>query len=381
MVSQSPKNCYNLVLACPIIPTPHSSQSADMFDAMLTQLGPWLKGEGPQNDIVISSRIRLARNISGFPFISKATELDRQRIEETVYRAVKNLREKEELYEIDLEPLTQLQCQMLFERQLISREIAETQGPRAVYIANDESYSIMVNEEDHIRMQAMTSGLDLHKVWERINSLDDHLESQIPYAFSAELGYQTACPTNVGTGMRVSVMMHLPALNMSQEIDKVFRGLQKLNLAVRGIYGEGSQALGEFYQISNQITLGRSETELIEQVQEIVERIVQYERKARESLREANEEALLDKASRALGVLKTAHSMSSEEAMHLLSMLRLAVNMTLLDVPKVSLINELLLFTQPAHLQQLSESELSPSNRDLARAQYLRKRLGEIANL
>jgi len=351
-----------------------------MFDKMLNQLGPWLKGEGPQNDIVISSRIRLARNISGFPFISKATELDRQRIEEAVYQAVTNVHEKDDLFEIDLEPLTQLQCQMLVERQLISREIAETQGPRAVYIASDESYSIMVNEEDHIRMHAMTSGLDLYKVWERINALDDHLENYIPYAFSNDLGYLTACPTNVGTGMRVSVMMHLPALSIAQEIDKVFRGLQKLNLAVRGIYGEGSQALGEFYQISNQVTLGRSEMELIEQVQGIVERIVQYERKAREALLEANEDALLDKASRALGILQKARTMSSEEAMHLLSTLRLAVNMKLLDTPTIPLINELLLFTQPAHLQQLSGSELSPPNRDFSRAQYLRKRLLEISD-
>ena len=350
-----------------------------MFDKMLNQLGPWLEGEGPQNDIVISSRIRLARNISGYPFILKASELDRQRIEEAVDQAVKNVHEKEDLFVVDLEPLTQLQRQMLVERQLISREIAETQGPREVYIANDESYSIMVNEEDHLRMHAMTSGLDLNKVWERINTLDDHLETCIPYAFSTELGYLTACPTNIGTGMRVSVMMHLPALSYAQEIDKVFRGLQKLNLAVRGIYGEGSQALGEFYQISNQVTLGRSETELIEQVQEIVERIVQYERKAREALLEANEEVLLDKASRALGVLQTARTMSSEEAMHLLSTLRLAVNTKVLDSPTIPLINELLLFTQPAHLQQLSGSELSPSSRDLSRAHYLRKRLVEIS--
>ena len=350
-----------------------------MFEKMLNQLGPWLKGEGPHNDIVISSRIRLARNIAGYPFFSKATEQDRQRIEEAVGLAVKNVHEKDDLFVVDLEPLTQLQRQMLVERQLISREIAETQGPRAVYIAHDESYSIMVNEEDHLRMHALTSGLDLPKVWERINTLDNHLESYIPYAFSKELGYLTACPTNVGTGMRVSVMMHLPALNVAQEIDKVFRGLSKLNLAVRGIYGEGSQALGEFYQISNQVTLGRSETELIEQVQEIVERIVQYERKAREALLEANDEVLLDKASRALGVLQTAHTMSSEEAMHLLSTLRLAVNMKLLDTPNVLLINELLLYTQPAHLQQLSGVELSPSNRDVSRAKYLRNRLGAIS--
>ncbi|MCL2348713.1 MAG: protein arginine kinase [Planctomycetaceae bacterium] len=347
-----------------------------MFEQMLKQLGPWLHGEGPESDIVISSRIRLARNVSGYPFISKASEQNRQQVEEVVYRAVKNVHENGDLFEVDLEPLSPLERQMLVERQLISREIADTAGPRAVYIANDESYSIMVNEEDHLRMQAVTSGLDLHKVWDRINTLDDHLEMYIPYSFSEELGYLTACPTNVGTGMRVSVMLHLPAVSISQEIDKVFRGLQKLNLAVRGIYGEGSQALGEFYQISNQITLGRSEIELIQQVQEIVERIVQYERKARETILASEEETLLDKASRAIGLLQTARTMSSEEAMHLLSTVRLGVNTGLLQEPGIPMINELLLHTQPGHLQRLMGTELSPVERDLARAQYLRKRLG-----
>jgi protein arginine kinase len=344
---------------------------------MINQCGPWLRGEGPENDIVISSRIRLARNISGFPFVSKATEQDRQRIEETVKLAVRNVDENNELYEVNLESLDQVGRQFLVERQLISREIAENTGPRAVYIANDESYSVMVNEEDHLRLQAVTSGLDLNKVWERINSLDDHLEKYIPYAFSEELGYLTACPTNVGTGMRVSVMMHLPAVSLSQEIDKVFRGLQKLNLAVRGIYGEGSQALGEFYQISNQITLGRSETELIQQVQEIVERIVQYERKARDAILKTDEESLLDRASRALGVLQTARTMTSEEAMHLLSTLRLAVNVQLLESPGIPLINDLLLHIQPGHLQQIRGGSLQPSDRDLARADYIRSHLSK----
>jgi protein arginine kinase len=344
---------------------------------MINQCGPWLHGEGPENDIVISSRIRLARNVSGFPFVSRATEQDRQRIEEAVKLAVRNVYENDELYEVNLEALDQIGRQFLVERQLISREIAENTGPRAVYIANDESYSIMVNEEDHLRLQAVTSGLNLKKVWDCINSLDDHLEKCIPYAFSEELGYLTACPTNVGTGMRVSVMMHLPAVSLSQEIDKVFRGLQKLNLAVRGIYGEGSQALGEFYQISNQVTLGRSETELIQQVQEIVERIVQYERKAREAILKTDEESLLDRASRALGVLQTARTMTSEEAMHLLSTLRLAVNVKLLENPGIPLINELLLHIQPGHLQQIRGGILQPSDRDLARADYIRGQLSK----
>ena len=348
-----------------------------MFTSFLYQLGPWLSGDGPESEIVISSRVRLARNISGFPFKSKATEHDRQHIEELLHKTMPEILDPDSYYELDMETLSPLDRHLLQERQLISREIADTEGPRAAIIAKDESFSIMVNEEDHLRMQAMTSGLDLQKVWNRINDLDDRIESRISYAFSPELGYLTACPTNVGTGLRVSVMLHLPAVTISQEIDKVFRGLQKLNLAVRGIYGEGSQALGDFYQISNQITLGRSEEELIQQVREIVDRIVQYEKKAREALQNENKELVYDKASRSLGLLRTARTMSSEEAMHLLSSVRLAINMGIIDNPNIGMVNELLLHIQQAHLQKLSGAELSPAERDLARADYLRRKLGE----
>jgi len=349
-----------------------------MFTSFLHQLGPWLCGQGPESEIVISSRVRLARNISGYPFKSKATEEDRQRIEELLHQTMPKILDPESYYELDMESLSPLDRHLLQERQLISREIADAEGPRAAFVAKDESFSIMVNEEDHLRMQAMTSGLDLLKVWGRINDLDDRIESCLSYAFSPELGYLTACPTNVGTGLRVSVMLHLPAVTFVQEIEKVFRGLQKLNLAVRGIYGEGSQALGDFYQISNQITLGRSEEELIQQVREIVDRIVQYEHKARETLLQNDREMLLDKAARSLGLLQNARTMSSEEAMHLLSSIRLAVNLKIIDVPTIPLVNELLLFIQPAHLQKLSGTELSAAERDLARAEFLRRKLENI---
>ncbi|MDR1959168.1 MAG: protein arginine kinase [Planctomycetaceae bacterium] len=348
-----------------------------MFTPFLHQLGPWLRGDGAVSDIVISSRIRLARNISGFPFKSKASEEDRQQIEELLHQMMPKILDENSYYELDMETLSPVDRHLLQERQLISRDIADAEGPRAAFIAKDESFSIMVNEEDHLRMQSLTSGLDLSKVWNIINQLDDKVESLIPYAFSPELGYLTACPTNVGTGLRVSVMLHLPAVTISQEIEKVFRGLQKLNLAVRGIYGEGSQALGDFYQISNQITLGRSEEELMQQVREIVDRIVQYEQKARESLMHDDKNSVYDRASRALGILQSARTMSSEEAMHLLSSVRLAVNLGILEVPAIPLINELLLYIQPAHLQRLNNSELSVPERDLARAEFLRRKLGE----
>ena len=226
----------------------------------LTQTsGEWLRGNGPEADIVISSRIRLARNLADFPFISRATPQDRTQIERLMRECIFSINTSGDLLYIAVDELEGVDRQMLVERHLISREHAESQGTRAVAIDRTEKFSLMVNEEDHLRMQVMQSGLNLQSVWEQINRFDTLIEGKVTYAFHDHLGYLTACPTNVGTGMRVSVMLHLPALVITRQIEKVFRSLQKISLAVRGLYGEGSQAMGDFYQISNQITLGRSE--------------------------------------------------------------------------------------------------------------------------
>ena len=211
----------------------------------------------------------------------------------------------------------------------------------------------MINEEDHLRIQVMQSGLNLQSVWEQINRIDSLIEEKVTYAFHEKLGYLTACPTNVGTGMRVSVMLHLPALVITRQIEKVFRSLQKISLAVRGLYGEGSQAMGDFYQISNQITLGRSEEELMKQVSDIVPVIIDYERQARQFLVKESHENLHDRVSRAYGILRTAQTISSEETMHLLSSVRMGVNLGLIQRPEDPRLNELFIHTQPAHLQKL----------------------------
>ena len=243
--------------------------------------GEWLRGTGPEADIVISSRIRLARNLADFPFISRATPQDRAQIERLMRECVLGINTSGDLLYVAVDELEGVDRQFLVERHLISREHAESQGRRAVAIDRTEKFSLMINEEDHLRMQVMQSGLNLQSVWEQINRIDDLIEEQVTYAFHEQLGYLTACPTNVGTGMRVSVMLHLPALVITRQIEKVFRSLQKISLAVRGLYGEGSQAMGDFYQISNQITLGRSEEDLIQQVGDIVPVIIDYERQAR----------------------------------------------------------------------------------------------------
>lgn len=233
----------------------------------------------------------------------------------------------------------------------------------------------MINEEDHLRIQVMQSGFDLPGVWTQINEIDDLIEQHVTFAFDDRLGYLTACPTNVGTGMRVSVMLHLPALVITRQIEKVFRSLQKINLAVRGLYGEGSQAMGDFYQISNQITLGRSETELIDQICEIVPVIIDYERQARDFLVKESHENLHDRVSRAYGILRTAQTISSEETMHLLSSVRMGVNLGLIPDLAIPKLNEMFIYTQPAHLQKLAGSELGVVDRNIERARYLRRHL------
>lgn len=349
------------------------------LDELVRQRGEWLRGNGPEADIVISSRIRLARNLADFPFISRATEQDRARIEKALREAIPETENGAKMFYLDMEQLGTVDRQFLVERHLISREHAESQGARSVAIDPGETLSVMINEEDHLRIQVMHSGFSLAKAWEIINRVDDRIESKVAFAFHPRLGYLTACPTNVGTGMRVSVMLHLPALVLTRQIDKVFRSLQKISLAVRGLYGEGSQAMGDFYQISNQVTLGKSEERLIKDVVDIVPQIIKYERTAREFLIKESQENLHDRVSRAYGILRTAQTISSEETMHLLSSVRMGVNLGLIEDLEIPTINELFIKTQPAHLQKLSGTELDTADRNIERARFLRRHLNKEA--
>jgi protein arginine kinase len=274
-----------------------------------------------------------------------------------------------------------LDRQLLVERQLVSRDLANSEGPRGVAFAPNEITSLMVNEEDHVRMQVIRSGFALDDAWQEADRLDDKLEEKVPYAFSEELGYLTACPTNVGTGLRASVMLHLPALVLTKQIEKVFRALQKINLAVRGLYGEGSRASGDFYQISNQVTLGKSETQIINEIRDVIPQIIAYERQARQTLTRESRPILLDRVKRAYGTLQNAAMMTSEETMDLLSNVRLGVNLGLIDNINITEINELFIHTQPAHLQKLLGRELDSEERNSERARFLRDRLREIDSM
>jgi protein arginine kinase len=351
------------------------------FSPNLRQLtdrcGEWLRGSGPESDIVISSRIRLARNLAEFPFIRRCNSYDRSSIEQTIRAKFEKVEGLSHLMYLDVSKLEKVDRQFLVERQLISRELADSEGARSVAIDPNEQYSVMINEEDHLRIQLMKSGLDLQSAWVQINDIDDRIESCVDFAFHDRLGYLTACPTNVGTGMRVSVMMHLPALVITHQIEKVFRSLQKISLAVRGLYGEGSQAMGDFYQISNQITMGRTEQQLVAQVGDVVPVLIDYERRARESLVQKSQKDLHDRVSRAFGILCTAQTISSEETMHLLSSVRMGINLGLIQDVEIPTINQLFIQTQPAHLQKIRGIELASDDRNIERALYLQRHLGK----
>ena len=345
------------------------------LDALTTTSGEWLRGTGPDSDIVVSSRIRLARNLAKFPFPNCADDATRAEVEVLLREKLELVKLGTSLMYVDVNTLEKLDRQFLVERQLISREHAESHGSRGVGFADRENVSLMVNEEDHLRIQVLRSGFALDECWTEIDRIDDCIESQVTYAFSEELGYLTACPTNVGTGIRVSVMLHLPALVISKDIQRVFQALHKISLAVRGLYGEGSQAMGDFYQISNQVTLGKSEQQLIDSLTDVVKNIVAYERRVRDALIKDNRPSLHDQVSRAYGILKNAQTISSEETMHLLSSVRMGINLGLIDDLEIPTVNELFIHTQPAHLQKLRKEHLETAERNVARASYLRLRL------
>lgn len=343
------------------------------LDDLQRHAGEWLGGSGPESDIVISSRVRLARNLAGYPFLSRASASECGEIEREVRGRMSSLNPG--LAYFSLPNLALIDRQFLVERHLISREHAYGKGARGVALGGNETISIMVNEEDHLRMQALSSGFQLRNAWDRINDVDCQLDQNLDFAFSPQFGYLTVCPTNVGTGMRASVMLHLPALVMTRQIDKVFHAVAKINLAVRGLYGEGTQASGDFYQISNQQTLGRSESDILDTIERVIPRIVEFERTVRQSLIDQKRKVVEDKVWRAYGMLQSARTITSEETMDLLSAVRMGVNLRIIpDVP-IRTVNELFIFTQPAHLQRLERSELNSPERDVTRANFIRNRL------
>jgi len=338
--------------------------------------GTWSERTGPLGAVVVSSRVRLARNFRGFPFVRRASEAQRREILNLAQVTLNSPGVTEGLEWVDLSRAPERRLRLLVERHLISAQHAEAKIHRAAAISRDESLSIMVNEEDHLRMQALGAGLSLSSIYEQLNALDDRIDAHADFAFSERWGYLTACPTNVGTGVRFSVMLHLPALKITSEISRVQRAAKDLHLAVRGYYGEGSESAGDFYQISNQVTLGRSEREILEEFEgKVIPQLIDYELAARQILLERNALELDDRIHRSIGVLSTARLMGIEEAMKLLSRVRLGVAMA--RVPGLSLpeVASLFLRVQPAHLQSGRAQALNPTELRVARADLVREAL------
>lgn len=345
------------------------------IDSFLSQVGEWLKGSGPENDIVISSRIRLARNLRGYPFTSIANKEQLLETEEYIRGKLEGKGIIPNMSYFKLKDLTQIERTLLIERHLISKDLAEKNGARGLAVDKKESLSLMVNEEDHLRFQVLKSGLQLTESWEEINELDNQLEKILPYAFSSQFGYLTTCPTNVGTGMRISVMLHLPALTITKQIEKVFHSLIRIKFMVRGLYGEGTYAIGDFYQIANQTSLGYSEKDIINEIYNIIPEIIKYERTWREKLLADQTKHFEDRIWRAYGTLRYASSLSSQETAGFLSDLRVGITAGLIKDISIKTLNEIFIFSQPAHLQKMEKKILSASERDTARAQYIKNKL------
>ena len=345
------------------------------FSNVLATAGEWLRGEGPHHQVVISSRVRLARNLRSRPFPGWAKKAERTSILELVRPRVEELPEMQDSFSESLQDLSALDRQVLVERHLISREHAAKGVGSAVVINRRQTLSIMINEEDHLRMQSIRSGLQLKQAFKLVDKIDSALESKLEFAYDPRLGYLTACPTNVGTGMRASAMLHLPGLVLSELINQVIQAVSKIGLAVRGLYGEGTEAMGNLFQISNQTTLGEREDDIINRLSKVIETIIEKEHDARQVLLQKKPNMLSDQIGRAYGVLTYAHAMASKEALNLLSIIKLGVDLGAFPEERRFSIDELFIETQPAHLQKTSEQKLNAEERDHLRAQIIRERL------
>lgn len=336
----------------------------------------WMDADGPDADIVVSSRVRVARNLTGVPF-PHLLDLEKSReVIDKIKQAITNTQAPGLVGSLELSELSQLsplERQLLVDKHLISPDLLTNFQSKAVAIRQDEAVSVMVNEEDHLRIQCLLSGLQLKEAWETVNKVDDWLEQTLDYAFSEKLGFLTSCPTNVGTGMRASVMLHLTGLKITNQIGGVFHAIGKLGLTVRGLYGEGTQAAGDLFQISNQVTLGQSEEEIVKNLTSITRQILTQERAARQSLYKSRREFIEDKVYRAYGILKNARILTLGEAMRLFSDLRLGVGLKIISGIHDKLLNVLMIEVRPAFLIKMAGHELSIHQTDVYRADMIRK--------
>lgn len=350
-----------------------------MFEELAKKLTPWLVGDGPQASIVLSTRVRLARNLSGLVFSSRSSAAEKQRVLELLKLALKkcsfqkgNLISSAEIEELDRD--------FLVERHLISPDFMRDKDGQGVFISNDESTSIMVNEEDHLRIQALKSGFQLKECYQEVSRLEKELSQYLRFEHDKQFGYLTSCPTNVGTGLRGSLLIHLPGMVLTRQIESFIAGVNKAGFAVRGFYGEGSDVAGNLFQISNQNTLGRSEEEILKDLDKLARQVIQDEEKARQAMFRDAKEEIEDKIWRSYGILRHARLLSSSEVMNLLSALRLGVSQSVLEDLSLPIINEVLFLSQPAHLQKYFNRTMNSQERDVSRAELVRSKLAATKN-
>ncbi len=349
-----------------------------MFEQMAKKASSWLTAEGDEAAIVMSSRVRLARNIRGFTFPPFADAETRDKVVHFAQAAIDKSKELEKGNFFTAEEVNDFNRAFLIERHLISPEFMRDHDAGALYVSPDEKIAIMINEEDHIRIQAISSGLSLMDTLSRAMKIDDDLANSLEFDYDTDFGFLTSCPTNVGTGLRASILIHLAGLVLTKEIDSVIDHINKLGLVVRGFYGEGTDVWGNLFQISNQTTLGRSEMDITESLEKITRQIIEFENKSRDRLLSEARDEIADKIWRAYGILRHARVLTSEEVMNLLSAVRLGVALGILDKVSIGVVNKLLILSQPAHLQKYMGVELSPGDRDVARAKLVRDTLADL---
>jgi protein arginine kinase len=345
------------------------------IDDLLNHTSEWLKGTGPNADIVISSRVRLARNLKEIPFPHWANKKQSSEALEMVKEAAAKVDYLKRTAFFAIAELDSVDKQFLVERHLVSREHVQKRDNNAVIIDDEEIVSLMINEEDHLRVQVMQSGFNIFEAWHIIDRIDDGLSQELPIAFLSDWGYLTACPTNTGTGMRASVMLHLPALVMTRQINRVLAAITKLSFTTRGLYGEGTQATGNLFQVSNQVSLGHSEDEIINNINGLIRQIIEQENQARQALLAQSRAMLEDRVNRSFGILKNARIISSQETIELLSLVRLGSDLGIINELNRRHINELFIVIQPAHLQKSEKKKLTCEERDIKRAEIIRSKL------
>jgi len=337
----------------------------------------WYIEKGPESDVVISSRVRLARNFTEYPFPFRMDRNQRHQIIKTITDNIKNSDNDiiNKLMYVDMQSITPIDRQAMVERHLISPELAQSEQECGALVSKDERISIMLNEEDHLRIQCMFAGMQLQEAWKLCSSIDDFLGEKIDFAFDKAYGYLTCCPTNIGTGMRASVMLHLPGLAMSGYIKSILEACSKIGIAVRGLYGENSEAMGNMFQISNQVTLGQNEEEITSNLTNIIRQIIEQERNIRQDMRKRNGLKFEDSVFRALGILSSARVITTDECLKLLSNVRMGVNMGIIDNINIETLNEIMLAIQPATLQKSVGRPLEPEERDAVRAMTVRDKI------